>query len=315
MKKLLSIILIISVLFTSCLKDTPNNDFSSLGTIIEIFWHDATGTAHGGLDNFASDGLVFASSSPVTTYFVVNVASVNPLSKDLTVTVGVDDAKRTAYNASHTLQYNAMPSNAYTLSVKTGTIKAGNRLDTFFVTFNPANIDATQSFMLPISITDAQGQTISGNFGTVYYHFIGNPLGGTYVETSGTRYNYVGSTTWAGYPAPIPAGYSIAANYTGATVSASIVDPYTVTIRMGNVPDPVGGSAYYIISANSTYSSITYTLEPNFLTGYSNIQTYVVSYTPPSSTQKAVIHVMTKYNNTTGNAGNDRLIDETFTQQ
>jgi hypothetical protein len=81
------------------------------------------------------------------------------------------------------------------------------------------------------------------------------------------------------------------------------------------VPDPVSGSALYVISGNSTFSNITYTFKSTFLAGYSNIIKYVVDYTPPSATQKASFHLMTKYNNTTENAGNDRLIDQTFTQK
>ena len=51
-----------------------------------------------------------------------------------------------------------------------GSIAAGKRLDTLHVIFYPSKIDVTKNYMLPVSIKDAQGETISGNFGAIYFH-------------------------------------------------------------------------------------------------------------------------------------------------
>jgi hypothetical protein len=303
MKKLLAIISIVSVSLTSCLKDTPNVDFSTLGTIIEIFYHDSGGNAHGGLDNFTHDALLFSSTAPVTMQFLVNIASVNPLSKDLTVTVGIDDAKRTAYNAANPVQYTPMPANMYSFTVKTGVIKAGNRLDTFNITFYPANNDPSQSYMLPISITDAQGQTISGNFGTIYFHTLGNPLAGAY-NVTGTRYNYTGVVSWNNV-LPVPASYTATTNmalYSPRTAAPD--NTTTVEIPFGNV-----GSGYnYIITLTGTNSiSVDYTFDAL----YSNITVSAATYVAATKT----IHIITHYNNALAAAGNDRIFDETFVHQ
>jgi hypothetical protein len=62
----------------------------------------------------------------------------------------------------------------YSFPVKSVTIDAGERLDTLRVIFYPSKIDATKNYMLPVSIQDAQGENISGNFGAIYFHFDAN---------------------------------------------------------------------------------------------------------------------------------------------
>ena len=68
-------------------------------------------------------------------------------------------------------QYEALPDSTYAFPVKSATIAAGDRLDTLRVLFYPSKIDTTKNYMLPVSIQDAQGETISGNFGAIYFHF------------------------------------------------------------------------------------------------------------------------------------------------
>ena len=317
MKKLLAIILIVSVTFTSCLKDTPAVDFSNVGSLMEIQFHDANGNEHGGLESFSQDGLNFSSSAPDTMYFVTNFASPTAQNQTVTVTVGVNDAARVAYNATSSVQFVPMPSNCYKLINTTATLTPGNRLDTFYVVFYPANMDPTQSYMLPCGIVSAtaggKNINISANFGNIYWHVIGNPMGGNYLVNPGGRWNYTGLVTWAGPPAPIPG--TIATNYAGTIVSAGVIDPYNISLTMGNVPDPVSGSATWIITANSTYSSVSVQAEPNFYVGYSNVQAWIINYVPHTSTQKCSFEVLIHYNNTTGGAGNDRILDEVFTQQ
>ena len=52
-----------------------------------------------------------------------------------------------------------------------------------------------------------------------------------------------------------------------------------------------------------------------FETANGTIRTYLSNYVAPSPTQKAKFRIITHYNNDVGNAGNDRIIDEYFTQQ
>jgi len=177
MKKIFSICAAASLLIslTGCLKDDPLNDFASTAKpIVEMPYH--------GLEGFASDAVLAAGQpSPFEVPLIVNIASVEPLNTDVNVTLAVDDALRTQYNSSGAgLQYEALPDSTYTFDVKTGTIKAGSRLDTFYVHLLTDKIDFTHNYMLPVKIADASGQTISGNFGVAYLHIIGNPLAGNY---------------------------------------------------------------------------------------------------------------------------------------
>jgi hypothetical protein len=151
---------------SSCLKDTPAVDFTTVGTIIEILPPNG-----GGLENFDAAALTFDPGDEIDSADIdLNIASPKPLNKNLTITVGVDDALRTAYNTANGATYEAMPDSVYSLPVTTATIDAGQRLDTIRVIFYPSKIDPTKSYMLPVSIKDAQGETISGNFGSIYFH-------------------------------------------------------------------------------------------------------------------------------------------------
>lgn len=161
-----SLLILIMFSLSACLKDNPAVDFSSVGTIIEILPVNG-----GGLENFATAELSFSSTID-TAIIVLNIASPKPLNKTLTITMGVNDTLRTAYNSANQDQYDALPDSAFSFPVKTGTIAAGQRLDTLRVYFFQSKINTTKNYMLPISIKDAQGETISGNFGSIYFHTI-----------------------------------------------------------------------------------------------------------------------------------------------
>ena len=171
-----------SILLCSCLKDKSNVDFSSIsGYISEISTASTNST-----DQAPSSGLAFFGGAVIATsvdptpddeFFTVNIASQYPPTKDIPVTVAVNDAARTAYNASTPdYTYGALPTNAYSFPATTGTVHAGLRLDTFNITFMHGNMDPTKDYMLPISLTAAPGTTISGNLNTVYFHIVGNLL-------------------------------------------------------------------------------------------------------------------------------------------
>jgi len=195
MKKLaIAIPVLLSLSLASCLKDKPNVDLESTNSqyVAEISTASTNSTPNspsGGLSFFAGATLDAAKKGLDTVTFTVNIASDYPPAKDLPVTVGVNDAARVAYiGDASKVQFKAFPSNAYTFAVTKGTIHAGLRLDTFTVIFNHDNLDPTQSYMLPISITDASGAIISGNMSTIYFHIVGNPLAGTYTWDY-TRWN------------------------------------------------------------------------------------------------------------------------------
>jgi hypothetical protein len=161
---LLSAVMLVSGL-SGCLKDSPSVDFTSVQTIIEI------SPPYAGLEYFDKAALTFDSGAVQSNHqFVVNIASPKTLSATLTITMGIDDSSRVAYNKANKTIYEALPDTGYSFPKLTGNIPAGARLDTFQIIFYPGKLDMTRSYMLPVSITDAQGKLISGNFHTIYYH-------------------------------------------------------------------------------------------------------------------------------------------------
>ena len=175
MKKIIIIITPILLLFlTGCLKDTPLNDFASTAKpILELPYH--------GLEGVAKDAVLTAGQvDPIVIPIVVNLASKDPLTTDINFTLAIDDALRGEYNATGGVQYDPLPDSTYSFAVTAGTINAGKRLDTLYLTVYPDKVDPTVNYMLPIKISDAPGVTVSGNFGVAYFHMIGNPIAGNY---------------------------------------------------------------------------------------------------------------------------------------
>jgi hypothetical protein len=238
MKKIISICTVVFLLIslTGCLKDDPLNDFASTAkAIVEMPYH--------GMEGFSQDAVLTAGKvDPIVIPLVVNVASTYPLSTDLNVTLAVDDALRTTYNAAGGNQYEALPDSTFSFTETSGTIKSGNRLDTFYVTVYPEKVDPTINYMLPVKIADASGQTISGNFGVAYLHMIGNPLAGNY-QWAWTRWNAADTTG-----APNGASFDFSA---GVTTTFLPDDPTTVEVQSG-YGDQNGLNIRYQLSFTNT---------------------------------------------------------------
>lgn len=177
--------------FTSCLKDKNYVDFAAVGTLVEI--------PLSGLTNFGGAAITDAEDT-IVRQFAVNVASPNPLTTDLKVTVAVDNTIIDKYKATNSaVDYLPLPADAFVFKTTTVTIPGGTRTKVLSVTFYKNKLDPSKSYMLPITIKDGGGQKISGNFNTVYYHFIGNDFAGTY-EHYYTRWNNADTTTAASTP-------------------------------------------------------------------------------------------------------------------
>ncbi len=313
------------LLMASCVKNRNDGavDFTQITPLVLI--------PEGGMKNFSTSALLFpATDGSDTASFRVNYAYKTVAPADVVVTLAVDDAARLAYNASHTDQYDKMPDSLYLFPTTRVTIKAGQSYsDLIKLIVYPKKVNSSKSYLLPITITDASGVNISGNFGTIYFHIIGNPLAGDY-QDYGQRYNYTGSVTWGGPaanlplatapgvpPAGVPAGGTLAATYNFIT-TFSPVNARTVSGTVGNVPDPAGGPArYYVTATDPSFSAINYDFAPTWYnsgsgTGYSNTERFVRGYVPPTPTQKPAFRLITHYNNALAGGGNDRIIDETF---
>lgn len=159
---------------TSCLKSSNNYiDFSKDGTLIELplaAYLPKTFTPTLTVYKISVQTYV-ASPTPSDLPVVVNIASPSPLGSDLTVTLASDPAALTDLKTKiGNTSYILLPAADYTISNPTTTITAGNRMGTVTIKINTAVIDKTiTNYILPISIIDASGQTIS-KYKTVFYN-------------------------------------------------------------------------------------------------------------------------------------------------
>lgn len=230
MKKILGASIILPFLLMSCLKDSTINSDGGLssGRFIEI--------PYSGLENFGNNAVLTAGvADPIVIPIIINVANANGvgLTKDLTVTLSVDDAARTTYNsiAANVVKFVSMPDSSFSFPQKTGVIKAGHSLDTLYVTFYPNKIDPSKNYMAAITLKDAQGQAISGNFSTLYLHTIGNPLAGNFVWDFYRWNNMAGTGNMSG------------AAFMGGATTFLPDDPTTVEVQTGYYTKP-----HYVIT-------------------------------------------------------------------
>jgi Domain of unknown function (DUF1735) len=256
MKKIVIYLLMSSAVFmTGCLKDTPNVDFSKSGFIAELSHASITpnGAPSSGLTYFGAATLpLFTSDAPDTVTFDVNIASDYPPTTDVSVTVAVDDAKRVAYNDMGGVQFEAQPDSTYSFPVTTMTIKAGFRLATFMVIYYPKKIDPTRTYMLPISLTDASGITISGNLATIYFHIVGNLLAGSYTQ-EWIRYNEATMTGAPDYDEDVSPGIFVPISPTEISVESGSGLTYYLSFTNNNAP---GGNDLSLLT-DFTITSVT----------------------------------------------------------
>ncbi len=168
------------IILPGCLKenDATYTDFSKTGETVIL--------QNSGLGNFKAANVDPYSADTNIIEIVAQLNSEYAIGADISVTIGVDDAKRVAYNASTTPPSNflLMLPDMYKIKATQLIIKAGQRLALTTVEIYSAKItaqDPDKSWMLPISITNASGKTLSSNFNTMYINVIGNPIAGPYL--------------------------------------------------------------------------------------------------------------------------------------
>jgi hypothetical protein len=229
------------VSLSSCLKEkafTNETTFSGL--------QDHVLLVNGGVQNFGSNNIRF--NSDTASYSVIaNLASVNLPSSPVGVTIFVDAAAITAYNAANGTSFELMPSNAYTLGATSLTIPAGKQYATTTLQVYQAKIDPAKSYLLPISIKDASGKALSSNQNTMFFNIIGNVIAGNY-KWDFTRWSnptQTGSpdgTSFTGKPTAfiadnstqveVPSGYYIQPRYViSFTNTGGVLSNFTVSFN------------------------------------------------------------------------------------
>ncbi len=293
MKKILTAIILLSAALTSCLKDDTINSvgLKNNGTFIEI--------PYSGLENFSQSAVLTAGvTDPIILPIVLNVANTNGklFTNDVTVTLAYDDAARTTYNAqpASPVKYDALPDSTYSFKTKTGIIKAGQALDTVYITFYPDKIDPSKNYMAAISIKDAQGQGISGNFSTVYFHTIGNPIAGNYNQ-EWIRYNNSAGTGSPAFDLDVSPALFAPIDPTTISVESGTGTKYVVTFT--NTAGVLSDFQVSFDPASVVTAGITITSGPKIILADPIAKKYTFNFT---------------YNNS---AGSGRNITDIFVKQ
>jgi BT_3987-like, N-terminal domain len=176
----------------SCVKTTSNfTDLSEISDMVIL--------TNSGLQNFKASNILVNTSSPDTIKLSVraNLASAKSDNGPVTVTLGLDNAAITAYNAANGTNFQPFPANAYKFVSNTVTIPGGLEhyaSTTVWVFQN--KLDPSISYMLPVAITDGGGKSLSSNQNVIYFNVIGNPLAGNYLMDF-YRWNGTTDTTTA----------------------------------------------------------------------------------------------------------------------
>jgi len=177
MKKYLNIITLAVAItgLSSCLKDdkanlTPDNspavvEFSSSTTELAVSPSGA---------NYALYERAYDTGTSEDATFIVNYTGGAVAPRDIKVTFGVKAGAVQAYvderknkDRITLVGYEDMPANYYTLPTD-AVIPKGERKVTIHVKVNTTLItDFSKSYILPLSITGADGATVSGNYGTI----------------------------------------------------------------------------------------------------------------------------------------------------
>lgn len=179
MQKTFKILLIVSVFYLSgCYKTIDKMGNNTNSVILAYPSGTDYNTLSSGLDYF-NQGLLNLNFSDVTDTLLVSANIAQPVSKDLNITVGVDQAAFTAYNgdtANHA-NYTIMPQSYFSIVNSSATIKAGQTSVTFQIVVYPSLFDISQTgYLLPISITNDPGQQVNANMKTVYFHIEKDPF-------------------------------------------------------------------------------------------------------------------------------------------
>jgi hypothetical protein len=220
--KILSFLVVISAGLISCLKKGDMNidiDKTTANVVELQFIENGSGsTINSGMQYFSGGALTYPGDHEAdTATYNVSLAGATTLGSDLMVTVAIDPSKVLDNLANDAIQYELMPDSLFHIVSTSGTIKAGERIVPLQIIFYPSKMDPTKSYMLPVKISDAGGQTISDNFSTIYFHVIGNPIAGSYTQ-EWLRWN---NATGAGAPTFEDGGPAVFAPVNPTTISVN----------------------------------------------------------------------------------------------
>jgi hypothetical protein len=226
------------LLFSSCLKDDVGEDWTDdlKGKMYAEIWRPG----------FLATGLAPV-ADPFVFKFLVNIATDELPTTDITLTIGVNDDARLKYNAAKGTNYLLYP--YIEILEPTVVIKAGTRNAYVHVkVWNADLLDACDNFMAPISILDADNGVIVSDAMNNGSRLMALPISNPYAAT----YSTVGYRIRPGNPTE-----PIVANQVFSTVDCKTVDKagfgnysvFSINIEITSTPIVVAGTTCYKVIA------------------------------------------------------------------
>jgi hypothetical protein len=185
----LSLVVLLAVSFTACLKDKGYED-GLYGALRNTSGGKYVSVITGGLQNFAKSSILIntASADIDTVDLVVSLDFAEKTTAPQTVKLGIDNSKITAYNTANNKNFLPVTGDMAKLTSTEVTIPAGENYASVKLLVYPNKFDPSKSYLIPVTILEAPGASLSSNLSTRYFNIIGNPFAGPYKHDF-TRYN------------------------------------------------------------------------------------------------------------------------------
>jgi len=133
---------------------------------------------NGGTTGFDNNLVLFASEDTIT-YNIVISSTYLP-SKEVNITLSVQDSARQSYNLANSTNYQLMPSSAYSFQTSV-TATTESVYDTIPVKLNKQFLSGAD-YMLPIVITSISDYKLDTSLRVIYLHTSANLLSGIYTS-------------------------------------------------------------------------------------------------------------------------------------
>lgn len=243
---------LMALAFTSCLKDKGYDD-GLYGAVRNTEGGMYVSIRTGGLSNFSKSNVSIDASSPDndTLDLYIDLDYYTKTTKDVTVKIAFDDAKRIAYNTANNKDFQPVTASMVKLLSTTITIPAGQRVGQTKVVIKQDLFDGAVSYMFPVSIIES-GAASSQNLSTRYFNIIGNPLAGTYSDVGYFYHPTASRAIPADFKTVLPVSPTVLqvdlGDLGGAGYIAYIeVDPITNKVKIFDPPGYYNSSNNFLV--------------------------------------------------------------------
>jgi hypothetical protein len=324
MKKLILIFGALALLtLPSCLKDNPNSfNFNSVGTSFDQLAsiNDLNTGVNGGA-TLANQNCYFMTVRVDSTYEATDSVQIEEggtaVSGNVSVTIGLDTTDFNTFNAANGGGFELLPAADYSIPTPTTVMKSGSREANVYLQFNTKLIDFSKKYILPLIITNAGNNAISGNFGAVMYEVVpGNQYMGLYhsvgqrvqsnvtytIDDAKYLYDFSGITavqgsfpTAGGHGVTVPSAFvsnAVVLDCADQAVYLGIGEQMDLTVNPGNSVTVSNDNLY-------GFGIFTYTLVPGTSTydPVNHVFTLSYGFTDPFSGDTSVVsEVLTRLN-------------------